>query len=280
MAMMLTTIKVLSQVREQLKGTVYCCFEEGEEALDGYQHILELVSEYPIDDCFALHVYNDMPAGKINLVSGPRMAGAVCFGVHVIGKSGHGSRPDLAKNPVIPASHIVCELDSALQNQMNAEETLTFSICVQKAGEIWNAIPDEAFFSGTSRYFSRPAGEKVLALIKKTCTNVADVHGCRVEFEPYTKVLMEPVINDQEVVGETAQKLTQMCGPQVLGEHGLWFASETFCKYLNKYPGALGFLGIANPDLGSGAAHHNSRFDVDESALLLGVCAELSFALR
>ena len=169
---------------------------------------------------------------------------------------------------------------SALQNQMNAEETLTFSICVQKAGEIWNAIPDEAFFSGTSRYFSRPAGEKVLALIKKTCTNVADVHGCRVEFEPYTKVLMEPVINDQEVVEETAQKLTQMCGPQVLGEHGLWFASETFCKYLNKYPGALGFLGIANPDLGSGAAHHNSRFDVDELALLLGVCAELSFALR
>lgn len=46
---------------------------------------------------------------------------------------------------MIPASHIVCELDSALQNQMNAEETLTFSICVQKAGEIWNAIPDEAF---------------------------------------------------------------------------------------------------------------------------------------
>ena len=32
--------------------------------------------------------------------------------------------------------------------------------------------------------------------------------------------------------------------------------------------------------MGSGAAHHNSRFDVDESALLLGVCAELSFALR
>ena len=120
----------------------------------------------------------------------------------------------------------------------------------------------------------------MLALIKKTCTNVADVHGCRVEFEPYTKVLMEPVINDQEVAEETAQKLTQMCGPQVLGEHGLWFASETFCKYLNKYPGALGFLGIANPDLGSGAAHHNSRFDVDESALLLGVCAELSFAYR
>lgn len=45
----------------------------------------------------------------------------------------------------------------------------------------------------------------MLALIKKTCTNVADVHGCRVEFEPYTKVLMELTINDQEVVEETAQ---------------------------------------------------------------------------
>ena len=78
----------------------------------------------------------------------------------MIGKSGHGSRPDLAKNPVIPASHIVCELDSALQNQMNAEETLTFSICVQKAGEIWNAIPDEAFFSWNFPVFQPPSRRK------------------------------------------------------------------------------------------------------------------------
>ena len=41
----------------------------------------------------------------------------------------------------------------------------------------------------------------------------------------------------------------------------------------------LGFLGIRNEELGSGAAHHNSRFDLDESVMPLGVCAEVAFVL-
>ena len=43
-------------------------------------------------------------------------------------------------------------------------------------------------------------------------------------------------------------------------------------------------LGLSMPEpvqeeLGSGAAHHNGQFDLDESALTLGVCTELAFAL-
>lgn len=49
--------------------------------------------------------------------------------------------------------------------------------------------------------------------------------------------------------------------------------------YLEKYPGALGFLGIRNEDYGSGAAHHNGKFDIDETSLYLGVCAEVGFVL-
>ena len=51
-------------------------------------------------------------------------------------------------------------------------------------------------------------------------------------------------------------------------------------RYLEQYPGALGFLGIRNEEYGSGAAHHNEKFDVDENVLPLGVCAELAFLLR
>lgn len=46
-----------------------------------------------------------------------------------------------------------------------------------------------------------------------------------------------------------------------------------------KYPGALGFLGIRNQDYGSGAPHHNGKFDIDESCLYLGVCTEVGFVL-
>ena len=51
-------------------------------------------------------------------------------------------------------------------------------------------------------------------------------------------------------------------------------------RYLEQYPGALGFLGIRNEEYGSGAAHHNENFDVDESVLPLGVCAELAFLFQ
>lgn len=68
-----------------------------------------------------------------------------------------------------------------------------------------------------------------------------------------------------------------MCGESVLGECGRWYASECYSAYLDKYAGALGFLGIRNETLGSGAAHHNGKFDIDESAMPLGACAEAAF---
>ena len=69
-----------------------------------------------------------------------------------------------------------------------------------------------------------------------------------------------------------------MLGREVLGECDRWYASECYSAYLQQYPGALGFLGIRNEGYGSGAAHHNGKFDIDESALQLGVYAEAAFA--
>ncbi len=125
MAVLLGTMKVLAQIRDEIEGTVYCCFEEGEETNCGIETMLEMLAEYPIDECFALHVYSGLDAGKVNIVPGPRMAGTVGIGFHVKGKAGHGSRPDQAANPIVPAAHIVTQIDSAFLNQINAEETVT-----------------------------------------------------------------------------------------------------------------------------------------------------------
>ena len=279
MAMMLGTIRVLLQIKDQIEGTVYCCFEEGEESTTGVVSMMKALEHYTVDECFALHVYNALEAGKINIVSGSRMAGAVGFGIHVKGRGGHGSRPDLAANPIVPAAHIVTEMDSALRNQINAEATVTFGLCIFQTGELWNVIPETAYLSGTSRYFDKESGEVVLSLIKQTSECVAKCHGCSVEYEPCTKIILEPVINDPGVAERVHRTLGQIWGENVFCDCDRWYASETFCKYLNRYPGVLGFLGIRNEELGSGAAHHNSRFDLDESVMPLGVCAEVAFVL-
>ncbi len=280
MAVLLGTMKVLTQIRDEIEGTVYCCFEEGEETNCGIETMLEMLEEYPIDECFALHVYSGLDAGKVNIVPGPRMAGTVGIGFHVKGKAGHGSRPDQAANPIVPAAHIVTQIDSAFLNQINAEETVTLGLCVFQAGETTNVIPEDAYIGGTARYFNKEEGEKALAIINTVAQNTAACHKCTVEFAERNKISLLPVVNDAGVAGRVEELTGKICGTDVLGECDRWYASECYSMYLEKYPGALGFLGIRNEDYGSGAAHHNGKFDIDETSLYLGVCAEVGFVLN
>lgn len=279
MAILLGSMKVLKEIQDDLEGTVYCCFEEGEETNCGVDTMLEALAEYPIDKCFALHVYSALEAGKINIEPGPRMAGTVGIGFYVRGKAGHGSRPDLAINPIIPAAHIVTQIDSAFINQINAEETVTLGISVFQGGQATNIIPNEVFIGGTARFFKKEEGEKALKIIEKVASNTAMCHRSTIEFAERNKISLYPVINDIKCALDTQKKVKEICGENIHKECSKWYASECYSKYLDKYPGALGFLGIKNIELGTGAEHHNGRFDIDESSFVLGVCAEVGFVL-
>lgn len=279
MAMLLGTMKVLKRMQEDIEGTVYCCFEEGEETNCGIATMMEALKEYKIDECFALHVYSGLDAGKVNVVPGPRMAGTVGIGFYVKGKTGHGSRPDQAANPIIPAAHIITQLDSAFLNQLDAEETVTLGVCMFQAGEAVNVIPEQAYIAGTARYFNKDEGEKALNIINKVAENTAACHRCSIEFAQRNNIILLPVVNDEKVSQSIQEKIREIWGDEVLGECERWYASETYSMYLERYPGALGFLGIRNEKFGSGAAHHNGKFDIDESALILGVCTEVAFVL-
>lgn len=278
MAMLLGAMKVLLQLREHLNGTVYCCFEEGEETNCGIDTMMEALKAYPVDECFALHVYNALDAGKINIVPGPRMAGNIGIGIYIHGKAGHGSRPDQAVNPIIPAAHIITQLNSAFMNRLNVEETVTLGLGVVKAGTATNVIPDEAYVGGTSRFFNAEEGEKALALINQIAESTAANFGCTVSYQTHRhKISPKAVINDPGVVERTVAKMREYGVGNYLGDCERWFASECYSAYLDRYPGALGMLGIRNEVLGTGAAHHNEKFDIDESALKLGTLAELAF---
>ena len=110
-------------------------------------------------------------------------------------------------------------------------------------------------------------------------TATSACHQCGIEFEKRHCISPYPVINDEQVALKTQAQIASLCGEEVLGDCDRWYASECYSAYLNRYPGALGFLGIRNAELGSGAAHHNGKFDMDESALILGVYAETAFVL-
>ena len=56
-------------------------------------------------------------------------------------------------------------------------------------------------------------------------------------------------------------------------------ASESFARFLAKWPGVFAFIGIKNEEKGVGAAHHNPSFDIDEAVLYKGTAAAATYAL-
>ena len=277
-AMLLGAARVLTAMKDSLSGKLLFCFEEGEEVGLGVRGMLEALREHKADTVWALHVLATLETGKIDISPGPRMAGGRRIKMRVNGRGGHGSRPDLAVNPVYAASAIVTNLSGALQNTTNPDRPVTVSITSIQGGASENIIPDYADIKGTMRFFDSDEGTKASETLKTVAVNTAMMLKCTVDFDPVMEWRGLPVANDRGVAQEAADAVAQLGFGEALTNCPPWYASESFANYLAEYPGAIAFLGIKNDDLGSGAPHHNEKFDIDESALVHGLAANVGFA--
>lgn len=133
MAMLLGAAGVLKQLRQgdaTLRGRVYLLFERGEEGGCNYYYILKYIQskKIRIDSCVGLHVAPDLPTGSIWLEEGPGHAGNVNFEIALTGTGGHGSRPDLANNPLDCFVAIANDLNTFRMKCIPPQDILTVNI--------------------------------------------------------------------------------------------------------------------------------------------------------
>lgn len=280
-AMLLGSMEVLCSMKEELNGVIYFCFEAGEEVGTSHRQILEALSKKRVDTAWAIHVYSALESGKIGICEGPCMAGFAPLQLTIKGKGGHGSRPDLSINPVFAAAAIAANIPGAFVNQLNVEKTVTFGLTSIRGGESFNIFPEEAYISGSMRFFDREEGMKARDIVIKVAEHTAAMHNCQVDYSKMAGEVGIPVINDI-----ACAKLAKKAVKEIYGDEAVpdvfqrWYASESFGKYLQEYPGVLALLGIRNSDYGSGAEHHNEHFDVDENVLDMGVKATVNYVVN
>ena len=272
-AILLAAMQIFVRIKEQLCGTIIFCFEEGEERNSGIQEIMKALEKYDIDYCYGMHLYAALEEGKISIEPGARMAGLQRIDMTFIGKSGHGSRPDLAVNPLFCAANMLNNLCVAFNNQITAGETVTMGITQFRAGTIDNLIDDTAYIAGTFRFFNEQEGKKASDILVSIAEHTAAMHKCRVEFGPNSNYRNYPIINDAELSKKADKALREILPEDAITSCPPWFASESFCFYQKKYRGLFAFLGIKNEEEGYGAPHHNDRFDFNESVLKTGVAS-------
>jgi len=280
-SMLLVALQILSQHKDEFNGKIYGIFEQGEESNGNIFHIIKYFQDHNInyDYCFGIHVgaFNKIETGKIIMPSGLFYAGIKSFKYTIIGKGGHGSRPDLANNPIDTFADIYHELMNLNIKELFNNEKLTYSICHVTSGTKNNIIADTLEFEGTIRFYNSDVGNafenKLKEIVEKNCLK----HQSR--FEYYTKPLPGfPVNNHVELTAFMSDIFKELFNEETVSIEPK-MSSESYSVYQKFAPGVFINLVTNNPKMGISAGVHTNTFEIDESVLYKGIACHLSFAL-
>ena len=156
---------------------------------------------------------------------------------------------------------------------------LSYSIGKLVSGSQANIIPDECNFAGTVRMYDREIGIKFRDEFKKLVEDTCHTYNCIPHFNSYPMPSL-PVVNDPECAAFARKVIGDEIGTDRIITAQPSMGSESFAHYQQRMPGVFANLGIKNEAKGTGAAHHNRLFDVDEDVLYLGVAAHVTYALE
>lgn len=279
-AMLLGAAKALSQIKDEINGTIYLCFECGEELIGYARYILKYIedNDIKIDTVFGMHLYSALETGKVLINDSSVMAGNITFDVEIIGKGGHGSRPDQAISPIDCFASVHQKL-LAFKNDERFKNC-TYSVGQVNAGTAKNIIPETLSFSGTMRTFDmEQEGDKFFEEFINMLEKTTKEHGCKTEYNmPVISNL--PLINDSVFAFFARESINKKLGKNFTETGEPWMATESFSNYTYQWPGVFALVGIKNDKKGTGAAHHNGQFDIDEDVLVNGSAMHVIYALE
>lgn len=268
-AMLLGTACVLKELEESIKGTVYLCFQSAEEEHSGAQQIVPWLKERGgVDQAIGLHIWPGADEGTIYLLPERCMAGCIGYHVDLIGEGGHGSRPDLVRDPVKAACDLVLKFASIPGNFYDITDPCVVSTGYVKAGTMGNIFPSSACIEGSCRYFKMGGETEIIEKMQMMVDGVAKAYGVEGKMEIWPPYY--PVVNTPALVEQAKETVAQVEGLKADLPGGLVMASENFSEFLKEFPGFFGLLGCRNEAEGKCFELHSDRFDLDERALRKG----------
>ena len=188
---LLGTAKILSALKEDLKGTVRFLFQPSEERLPGGAKVMieegalsaQGEREQP-EVIFGQHVQPDLHVGKIGVRNGMYMASADEIYITVHGKGGHAAAPHYLDNDtILTASHIVVALQTVISRNCPPDVPGVLSIGKFIGDGATNVIPTQVRLEGTLRAMDESFRSKAHSLIQQTVEHTAKAFGARVDFE-------------------------------------------------------------------------------------------------
>ncbi|MFC2967729.1 M20 aminoacylase family protein [Acidimangrovimonas pyrenivorans] len=276
-AILLGAARHLAETRA-FDGTLVFCFQPAEEGHAGAQAMIDdgMFERFAVKGAYALHNWPGMPVGEFGVVRGAAMASADGVFITVQGKGGHAAAPNLARDPIVAAAHIVAAVQSIVSRVVDPFEKAVVSVTAIHGGEAFNVIPDTVEMKCNFRCFSECVGKEIEAELWRICEKTGEAFGVSVEVKRPPLTPYPPTVNHP---AETEIALAAMRA--AVGEDRVSddlkpiMGSEDFAFILRQVPGAYVLIGN-----GDSAALHNPAYDFDDGAIAPGVAYWSELAAR
>ena len=255
-AMLLTAATLLQE--SKLPQNIRFLFQPAEEITSGAQKMVE-AGAIPANTvaAFGIHVWPQVPKGKIVAKAGPLMASSTRIQVNCIGKNAHCSKRHEGADALLTAAKIATRFHEA---EAMAQNDGTVLFCGKlHSGAAHNIVSAEAEMLGTLRSYSEESRERVLNKLEQIVQESAAEYGSQAKLSAFA---YNPAVINNEALARKVQQLL----PEAISEYAPSLASEDFSRYQHQVPGVFLWLGV-----GDTAALHNGKFVVPDEVLPIGV---------
>jgi amidohydrolase len=269
--------EALAAVREELPGTVLFLFQPAEENATGARAMIAdgALEEPTPEALFAVHTA-PLPVGQIGASEGPTLAGRDLAEIVLTGDGDLEAAAQRVASVIAAASTVEVPSSIVELALMPLTDDLAAATVVESGPgptpDSWRMLAVVSFATEQSRL---EAKERIASGLGRLDLGEVEHH-----LEHHDR-WVSGVFSDPELVRTTYPAIRAAIGDDglvVSGGVGPAF-SEDFGFFLDHAPGAMYWLGVANPERGTTGMPHAPDYVADEDAIQIGARAMASVLL-
>ena len=234
----LGTAKMLVELKDQWRGTLVMLAQPAEEAIDGAKAMVDdgLYTRFPRPDyVLALHDAPSVAAGKVGYTPGYALASSTSVDVTMRGIGGHGSAPQVAKDPIVAAAQFILAIQTIVSREDSPFDPAVVTVGSIHGGTRYNIIPDEVHLQLTIRTYKEEVRQHILAALERMAQGIATADGIPASRAPIVTAsdseYTPSTYNDPLLTLHLAEVFKKVLGTENVEELPAVMASEDFCRF-------------------------------------------------
>ena len=264
-AIALTCAKILSGMKNELKGAVKIIFQPAEEGEMGAQAVIETGLVNDVSAFFGVHLWSPYETGQMRVAPRGVAASTDMFTINIHGRAGHGAMPELCIDACLCASALVMNLQSIVSRFMSPFDPVVITVGSIHAGTRCNIIAGEATIEGTIRTFDPKVYDEVHAHFDRVVKEVCGAYRCTYEINNVKACGV--TWNDEKLTEIALENAKRIAPANEVGADTPFMLGDDFGEYRCIAPVCYMKVGIRNEKIDAVYAHHHPKFKVDEEAL-------------